>query len=205
MSETRLPTGLERRKEDYGLLTSFSSGTHLAVVEVDTDTGEVHILAFVAVDDCGRMLNHYLADAQVHGGLAQGIGQALYEEVVYDQDGQLLTGTLVDYSLPNAEQVPAFVTDALETPSPINPLGAKGIGEAGPIGAPPAIVNAVLDALAPLGIKTIDMPLKPEKIWALVQSAYEGSLEQRDCVLPPFFTKNARPQEGEGWFPFRKG
>ncbi len=122
---------------------TYSSGTHLAVVEIDPDTGEVQVLKYVAVDDCGRVLNHYLVEAQIHGGLAQGIGQALYEEVLYDQGGQLLTGTLMDYALPNAGMVPDFV----------------------------AIVNAVLDALSPLGIKTIDMPLKPEKIWALVQAA----------------------------------
>jgi carbon-monoxide dehydrogenase large subunit len=150
---------------------AYSSGTHLAVVEVDRETGEVHILKYVAVDDCGRVLNHHLVESQVHGGLAQGIGQALYEEALYDQDGQLLSGTLMDYALPNAEMVPEFVTDFIETPSPFNPLGAKGAGEAGCIGGPPAIVNAVLDALAPLGITTIDMPLKPEKIWALMQAA----------------------------------
>ena len=145
---------------------TYSSGTHLAVVEIDPDTGEVQVLKYVAVDDCGRVLNHYLVEAQIHGGLAQGIGQALYEEVIYDQGGQLLTGTLMDYALPNAGMVPDFVTDFIETPSPYNPLGAKGTGESGCIGGPPAIVNAVLDALSPLGIKTIDMPLKPEKIWA---------------------------------------
>ncbi len=150
---------------------AYSSGTHLAVVEVDRETGEVHILKYVAVDDCGRVLNHHLVESQVHGGLAQGIGQALYEEALYDQDGQLLSGTLMDYALPNAEMVPEFVTDFIETPSPFNPLGAKGAGEAGCIAGPPAIVNAVLDALAPLGITTIDMPLKPEKIWALIQAA----------------------------------
>ena len=121
-----------------------------------------------------------LVDGQVQGGIVQAIGQALYEETVYDQDGQLLTGTLLDYALPNAEQVPAFVTATVETSSPINPLGAKGVGEAGCIGAPPAIVNAVLDALAPLGIKSVDMPLKPEKIWALVQAARAGTLDQPD-------------------------
>lgn len=167
---------------------TFSSGTHLAVVEVDSETGEVHILTYVAVDDCGQVLNHYLAEAQVHGGLAQGIGQALYEEVLYDQEGQLLTGTLMDYALPNAEQVPAFVTAIIETPSPINPLGAKGVGEAGCIGAPPAIVNAVLDALAPLGIKTIDMPLKPEKVWTLIQAARQGTLGQAESALPLVFS-----------------
>ena len=149
---------------------AYASGTHVAVVEVDSETGEVHILRYVAVDDCGRVLNHYLAEAQIHGGLAQGIGQALYEEVIYDQDGQLLTSTLMDYALPLADEVPDFVTDLVETPSPLNPLGAKGVGEAGCIGAPPAIVNAVLDALAPLGVDAIDMPLKPEKVWAVLCS-----------------------------------
>jgi aerobic carbon-monoxide dehydrogenase large subunit len=150
---------------------AYASGTHVAVVEVDRETGEVHILTYVAVDDCGRVLNHYLAEAQIHGGLAQGIGQALYEEVIYDQDGQLLTSTLMDYSLPLADEVPDFVTDLIETPSPLNPPGVKGVGEAGCIGAPPAIVNAVLDALAPLGIEVIDMPLKPEKVWVAIQNA----------------------------------
>ena len=166
---------------------TYSSGAHLAVVEVDSETGEVHILTYVAVDDFGRVLNHYLAEAQIHGGLAQGIGQALYEEALYDQEGQLLTGTLMDYALPNAEQVPAFVTAIIETPSPINPLGAKGVGEAGCIAAPPAIVNAVLDALTPLGVKTIDMPLKPEKVWALIQAARQGPLGQPEPTLPPIF------------------
>ncbi|GAC1521524.1 MAG: hypothetical protein NVS3B14_22890 [Ktedonobacteraceae bacterium] len=150
---------------------AYSSGTHLAVVEIERETGEVQVLKYVAVDDCGQVLNHYLVEAQVHGGLAQGIGQALYEEALYDQDGQLLSGTLMDYALPNARMLPNFVTDFIETPSPFNPLGAKGAGEAGCIGGPPASVNAVLDALAPLGIKAIDMPLRPEKIWALMQDA----------------------------------
>ncbi len=163
---------------------TYSSGTHLAVVEIDPDTGEVQVLKYVAVDDCGRVLNHYLVEAQVHGGLAQGIGQALYEEVLYDQDGQLLSGTLMDYALPNAGMVPDFVTNFIETPSPYNPLGAKGAGESGCIGGPPAIVNAVLDALSPLGIKTIDMPLRPEKIWALVQAARQGTLTQPDPSFP---------------------
>jgi len=177
--------------------STFSSGAHLAVVEVDSDTGEVHILKYVAVDDCGRVLNHYLAEAQVHGGLAQGIGQALYEEVIYDQDGQLLSGTLMDYALPNAQQIPDFVTALVETPSPINPLGAKGVGEAGPIAAPPAIVNAVLDALAPLGITSIDMPLKPEKIWTLIQAARNGTFKEPDPTPPPVFSTEIRPQGGD--------
>ena len=137
------------------------------------------------MDDCGRVLNHYLVEAQIHGSLAQGISQALYEEVIYDAEGQMLSGSLMDYAMPNAGMVPDFVTDFVETPSPYNPLGAKGAGESGCIGAPPAIVNAVLDALSPLGIKTIDMPLRPEKIWALVQAAQQGTLAQPDSVVFP--------------------
>jgi len=175
---------------------TFSSGTHLAVVEVDSNTGEVHILQYVAVDDCGRVLNHYLADAQVHGALAQGIGQALYEEVIYDEDGQLLSSTLMDYTMPNAMQIPDFITDVIETPSPINPLGAKGVGEGGTIGAPPTIVNAVLDALAPLGIEAVDMPLKPEKIWSLVQAARQGRLEKVDVNPPQIFETDEGTQKG---------
>jgi carbon-monoxide dehydrogenase large subunit len=175
---------------------TFSSGTHLAVVEVDSTTGEVHILQYVAVDDCGRVLNHYLADAQVHGALAQGIGQALYEEVMYDKEGQLLSSTLMDYTMPNAMQIPDFITDVVETPSPINPLGAKGVGEGGTIGAPPAIVNAVLDALAPLGIQTVDMPLKPEKIWTLIQAARQGRLVKTDVNPPQYFETDEGTQKG---------
>jgi carbon-monoxide dehydrogenase large subunit len=175
---------------------TFSSGTHMAVVEVDSDTGEVHILQYVAVDDCGRVLNHYLADAQVHGALAQGIGQALYEEVMYDEDGQLLSSTLMDYTMPNAVQVPDFITDVVETPSPINPLGAKGIGEGGTIGAPPTIVNAVLDALAPFGIEAIDMPLRPEKIWTFIQKARQGRPEKVEVNPPRFFETDQGIQEG---------
>jgi carbon-monoxide dehydrogenase large subunit len=163
---------------------SYASGTHIAVVEVDTETGEVHILKYVAVDDCGRVLNPYLAEAQIHGSIAQGIGQALYEGVTYDQEGQLLTGNLLDYSLPLAHQVPDLITELVETPSPLNPLGVKGVGESGCLAAPPTIVNAVLDALAPLGITTIDMPLTPEKIWPLIQSALHGTLEQPEPRLP---------------------
>jgi carbon-monoxide dehydrogenase large subunit len=177
--------------------STYASGAHLAVVEVDTDTGEVDLLRYIAVDDCGRILNHYLVEAQIHGSLAQGIGQALYEEVVYDEQGQLLTGTLMDYALPDARQLPAFVTDLLETPSPRNPLGVKGIGEGGTIAAPPAVVNAVLDALAPLGIKSIDMPLRPEKIWALIQAARNGTLEQPDPVAPAIFNHAGEAQQGD--------
>jgi carbon-monoxide dehydrogenase large subunit len=168
--------GLAAWREFRSPGVTYGSGAHIAVVEVDTETGDVHVLHYVAVDDCGRVLNHKLAEAQIHGSLAQGISQALYEEVVYDQEGQLLSSTLMDYTLPIAPQLPSFVTAFVETPSPNNPLGAKGIGESGCIGAPPAIVNAVLNALRPLGVKTIDMPLRPEKVWALVQAARHGTL-----------------------------
>jgi carbon-monoxide dehydrogenase large subunit len=174
---------------------TFSSGTHVAIVEVEIETGEVHVLNYVAVDDCGHVLNSYLTEAQVHGGLAQGIGQALYEQSVFDENGQPLTGTLMDYALPNAEQIPDFVVDAVETPSPINPLAAKGAGEAGCIGGPPTIVNAVLDALAPFGIETIDMPALPEKVWALVQTAREGRLARVNPTPPTFFPEPARQPE----------
>jgi carbon-monoxide dehydrogenase large subunit len=167
----------------------FSSGAHIAVVEIDIDTGEIHILAYVAVDDCGTVLNHYMAEMQVHGALAQGIGQALYEEVAYDDEsGQILSATLMDYALPIASELPTFVTGVVETPSPNNPLGAKGVGEGGCIAAPPTIVNAVLDALAPLGITSIDMPLKPEKVWSLIHSARHGTLHQPDPMPTPIFS-----------------
>ncbi|HEX8732802.1 MAG TPA: xanthine dehydrogenase family protein molybdopterin-binding subunit, partial [Ktedonobacterales bacterium] len=150
---------------------TFSSGAHIAVVEVDTDTGEVSVLRYVAVDDAGRILNHYLAEAQGHGSLAQGISQALYEEILYAQDGPMLTGSLLDYTLPKASQLPAFTLESVETPAPGNPLGAKGVGEAGTIAGPPTIVNATLDALEPLGVTTLDMPLRPERVWSAIRDA----------------------------------
>lgn len=167
--------------------TAIASGTHIAIVEIDSDTGNLEILRYIAVDDAGHILNHYLTEAQIHGSLAQGIGQALFEEVVYDDEGQNLTGTLMDYALPTSAQLPNFELDLIETPSPLNPLGAKGIGESGTIGAPPTIVNAALDALAPLGVKTIDMPLTPEKLWTTIQSARQGTLQQPEPEPPAFF------------------
>ncbi|MGH9358830.1 MAG: xanthine dehydrogenase family protein molybdopterin-binding subunit [Terriglobia bacterium] len=147
---------------------TFPFGAHLAVTEVDAETGEVHLRDYYAVDDCGRIINPLLVDGQVHGGLAQGIGQALWEGHVYDENGQLTTGTLMDYAVPKAHQFPWFETQATETSTPVNPLGAKGVGEAGTIGSTPAIVNSVVDALSPRGVRHIDMPLKPEKIWQLL-------------------------------------
>jgi len=149
---------------------TYPFGTHVCAIEVDRETGDVRILRYVAVDDCGRVINPMLVDGQIHGGIAQSIGQALYEETVYDEAGQLVTGELMDYAIPKAHQCPRFETDRTETPTDVNPLGAKGAGEAGTIGATPAIVNAVIDALEPFGVRHIDMPLKPEKIWRLMQS-----------------------------------
>jgi aerobic carbon-monoxide dehydrogenase large subunit len=144
---------------------TFPFGTHICVVEVDKETGDIKILRYVAVDDCGKQINPLLVAGQVHGGIAQGLSQALYEEVVYDENGQLLTGELMDYTIPKAFQVPRYECDHTETVTDVNPLGAKGVGEAGTIGSTPAIANAVIDALAPLGVQHLDLPLRPEKIW----------------------------------------
>ena len=150
---------------------TFPFGTHICVVEIDKETGETKFLKYVAVDDCGKVINPMLVDGQVHGGIVQSIGQALYEEVVYDEQGQLVTGELMDYALPKASQLPWFETDRTETPSPVNPLGVKGVGEAGTIGATPAIVNAIVDALSPYGVKHVDMPVRPEAVWKLISKA----------------------------------
>ncbi len=140
-------------------------GTHVAVVEIDRETGEIELVRYIAVDDCGNLINPMIVDGQVHGGVAQGIGQALWEEAVYDDSGQLLTGTLLDYAVPRAHNLPSFETAHTITPCPHNPLGVKGIGEAGSIASPAAVTNAVVDALKPFGVKHLDMPLTPEKIW----------------------------------------
>ena len=144
---------------------TFPFGAHIAVTEVDRDTGEVRVKRYVAVDDCGKIINPLIVAGQVHGGIAQGIGQALYEEAVYDDSGQLITGEFGDYAIPKAAMMPWIESSHTETPSPVNPLGVKGVGEAGAIGAPPAIVNSVVDALAPFGVRHLDMPLTPEKVW----------------------------------------
>ena len=148
---------------------TFPFGTHVALVEVDPETGEVALRRYVAVDDVGRVINPMIVDGQVHGGVAQGLGQALYEHAIYDDTGQLVTGELTDYALPKASHMPWIESSHTETPSPVNPLGVKGVGEAGTIGCSPAVVNSVVDALAPLGVKHIDMPLTPEKVWKLIQ------------------------------------
>jgi carbon-monoxide dehydrogenase large subunit len=147
---------------------TFPSGTHIAVVEIDRETGAIEFQRYVAVDDCGKVINPLMVEGQVHGGIVQALGQALYEEAVYDENGQLITGELMDYAVPRASMIPWLELGRTETPSPVNPLGVKGVGEAGTIGATPAIVNAVVDALSPFGIRHLDMPLKPENIWRVV-------------------------------------
>ena len=149
---------------------TFPSGAHLAVVEVDIETGKVNLREMFAVDDAGCIVNTLLAEGQVHGGLAQGIGQALYEEFIYDADGNPLTGNFADYGFPSAAEVPSFVTIHMESPSPMNDLGAKGIGESGTIGATPAVQNAVVDAVSYLGVRHIDMPCTAERVWQAVHS-----------------------------------
>lgn len=170
---TKLPAGMEPGLQATSVFEpknfTFPFGTHVCVVEVDPQSGEVEIRKYVAVDDCGKVINPLIVDGQVQGGIAQGLGQALFEEVVYDEDGQLVTGSLMDYAVARAEDLPALEFARTETPTEVNPLGVKGVGEAGTIGSTPSIVNAVVDALAPFGVTHIDMPLKPEKIWRLCQ------------------------------------
>jgi carbon-monoxide dehydrogenase large subunit len=150
---------------------TFPSGTHICVCELDIETGEVKILRYVAVDDCGKVVNPLLVEGQIIGGIVQAFGQAMMERCVYDENGQLLTGELLDYAIPKAHNAPKIVVDRVETPSPVNPLGAKGVGEAGTIGATPAFINAVCDALEPLGIRHIDMPLTPARVWHAIQKS----------------------------------
>ena len=149
---------------------TFPFGTHIAVVEIDSETGKVELRRIIACDDAGVILNPLLVDGQVHGGLAQGISQALFEEVRYDEVGNPLSTTLLDYLMPSAAEFPPFERVEMETPSPINPLGAKGIGEAGTIGATPAVHNAVIDAVSHLGVTHIDMPCTAFNVWSAIQS-----------------------------------
>ncbi len=150
---------------------TFPNGVHVAVVEVAAETGEVTVLDYIAVDDCGTVLNPMIVEGQNHGSIAQGLGQALYEAIVYSEDGQLLTSTMMDYSIPHATDMPPLHLGRVESPAPSNPLGAKGSGEAGCIGAPPAVVNAVLDALRPIGVTHIDMPLTSYRVWKAIRNA----------------------------------
>jgi len=153
---------------------TFPFGAHVAVVEVDTETGAVRPLRHVAVDDCGRIVNPMLVAGQQHGGIAQGLAQALFEQVVYDPSGTLRTPTLADYAMPSAAELPSFEASSTETPTLLNPLGAKGIGESGTIGSGPAVLNAVVDALSHLGVRHLDMPCTPERVWRAIQDAQGG-------------------------------
>ncbi|HKB48857.1 MAG TPA: molybdopterin cofactor-binding domain-containing protein, partial [Ktedonobacterales bacterium] len=157
---------------------TFPFGAHVCMVEVDAETGEVAIQRYIAVDDVGRVINPMIVDGQVHGGVAQGIGQALYEHAIYDEAGNLITGTMMDYTVPNATQIPTIETARTETPCPHNLTGVKGVGETGTIASSQAVVNAVVDALAPLGITHIDMPLTPERVWRAMAQARQAQQAQ---------------------------
>jgi len=149
---------------------TYPFGAHVSVVEIDVETGEIRILRFLTVDDCGRVINPLLVEGQIHGGIAQGIGQALFEGAFHDEQGNLVTGNLMEYAVPRAESLPSFECHRTETPTPLNPLGAKGVGEAATIGSTPAVVNAVVDALAHKGVRHIDTPITPQKIWKLLRA-----------------------------------
>jgi len=170
-----LPAGLEPGLEASAFYDppnfTYPFGTHLCAVEVDAETGKVAVLRYVAVDDCGRVINPLIVDGQVHGGLAQGLAQALCEAAVYDEHGQLLTGSMAEYAVPKASRFPVFETARTETPSPHNPLGVKGVGETGTIASTAAAANAVMDALRPLGIRHLDMPYTPDRIWRAIHEA----------------------------------
>jgi carbon-monoxide dehydrogenase large subunit len=174
-----LPEGMEPGLEETAFFDpanfTYPFGIHISMVDVDTETGETRLTRYIAVDDCGNVINPMIVDGQVHGGVAQGVAQALWEEVVYDAEGQLVTGTLMDYAVPFSSDLPMIETGATVTPSPVNPLGVKGVGEAGTIAATPCVVNAVIDALSGLGVTHIDMPLRPEKIWKAAHGASGGS------------------------------
>ena len=170
-----MPAGLEPGLEATSFFDpsnfTYPFGTHIAMVEVDPDTGDVTVLRYIAVDDVGNVINPMIVDGQLHGGIAQGIAQALWEGAEYDENGQLLTGSMMNYGVPKAHQLPFFELARTVTPSPINPLGTKGVGEAGTIASPPAVVNAVMDALGPFGIAHLDMPLTAPKVWSAIQAA----------------------------------
>ena len=170
-----LPEGMEPGLDEQSFYDPenfvFPFGAHACVVDVDVETGKIKVVRYVAVDDCGPAINPMLIDGQVHGGITHGIGQALFERIHYDEDGQLSTGSFVDYALATAAELPSFETDRTETPSPVNSLGVKGVGEAGTIAASPAVTNAVIDALRPLGVTYINMPLSPMRVWEAIEEA----------------------------------
>ncbi len=154
----------------------FPFGTHIAVVEVDAETGHIELKRYIAVDDCGPQINPTIVNGQIHGGIVQGVGQALHEGVIYDEYGQLLTGTMMDYCLPRADMFPPFELDSTVTPSPHHPVGVKGVGETGTIASTPTVYNAVIDALRPLGVEQIDMPMIPSRVWNAIRAAQNGGI-----------------------------
>ena len=170
-----LPDGVEPNLEAHVTYDppnfSWPFGTHICVVEVDTETGSVDVLQYVAVDDCGNQINPLIVNGQVHGGVIQGLAQALFEVAAYDEDGNLRNGTLAEYLVPAASDVPSVTTGHTITPSPTNALGVKGIGEAGTIGAAPAVINAIVDALSALGVRDMKMPASPLTVWTTIQAA----------------------------------
>jgi carbon-monoxide dehydrogenase large subunit len=176
----QLPAGMEPGFTETAAFTppavTFPNGCHVCEVEIDEATGSVHVLRYVVVDDVGRMVNPMLVKGQIHGGVVQGLGQALFEQLAYDRDtAQLVTGSFMDYPIPRADDVPLFEVDSHEVPTGVNPLGAKGVGEAGTVGALPALVNAVNDALRPLGVRHLDMPLTAARVWRAIQDARRGA------------------------------
>jgi carbon-monoxide dehydrogenase large subunit len=179
---------------DQGEAT-FPFGAHIAVVEVDQDTGKVTLLRHIAVDDCGTVLNPLLVEGQQHGGVAAGVSQTMYEQVVYDSDGNPLTGNFMDYAFPSAADFPSFEVHSTETPTPLNPLGAKGIGEASTIGSTPAVQNAIIDALAHLGVRHIDLPCTSETVWKVIRDAEAGTLADPWVEPPSIFTRVAAGNE----------
>jgi len=174
---------------------TFPFGAHIAVVEVDSETGKVTLLRHVAVDDCGTVLNPLLVEGQQHGGVAAGVSQALYEQVGFDEIGNPITGNFADYAIPSAAEFPFFEVHSTETPTPLNPLGAKGIGEASTIGSTPAVQNAVIDALSHLGVRHLDLPCTSESVWQAIDAARRGELPDPWRDPPAVFAKLAGGQE----------
>jgi carbon-monoxide dehydrogenase large subunit len=171
----QLPAGMEPGFSETAAFTppavTFPNGSHVCEVEIDPETGTVRVVRYTVVDDVGRMVNPMLVKGQIHGGIVQGLGQGLFETMVYDATGQLHSGSFMDYAMPRADDMPLFEVDSHEVPTKVNPLGAKGVGEAGTVGALPALLNAVNDALAPLGVRHLDMPVTPERVWSAIHDA----------------------------------
>jgi carbon-monoxide dehydrogenase large subunit len=174
----KYPAGLEPGLEENAFYDpknwTYPGGCHICELEVDPETGVVRVVSFTAVDDVGRVVNPMIVEGQVHGGLAQGIGQALLEGALYDDAGQLLSGSYLGYTMPRASDLPAYDVSTHNTMCTHNPLGSKGVGEVGAIGSPPAVMNAVIDALSPLGVTHVDMPATPERVWRIIQAARKG-------------------------------